>query len=425
MNDTFYTSLIGAKTFSKAIDIVGHNISNSNLAGYRAKSVEFSNIFTQNLNASGGGAVSSQKEYGSQIQTSVMSQRQGALTTTDSTFDLAIEGNGWFGLQTADGTVAYTRNGGFNIDKERYLVDYSGQYVTGTMANNIVFNADATNNRLTNVVSELDLGVPTNQTKLRLPNMLTYPKKVTDEVTITGNLGTADEERKFSSTLVSSADEVNTVSVTMVKSATQPTVGSSWDAVATVTNADGTVTFDKKSGTLVFDGNGRIKSSTMPSVSNDGNRVSLNFGKGSAGLQANDSADVAFTIAKNGNPEGELSTYGVMQNGDIVALFDNGFKTVVAKVAIYHFHNEQGLQDVGASFYRDTTASGEPIFYRDDAGELITTEGLVLEHSLEESNIDNATALSSLMILQKAFDASSRALKAGDDMIKQALSMDA
>jgi flagellar hook protein FlgE len=425
MNDTFYTSLIGAKTFSKAIDIVGHNISNSNLSGYRSKSVEFSNLFSETLSNSGGGAVSSEKGYGSQIQTSVMSQEQGAFTTTESTFDLAIDGNGWFGLKNEDGNVVYSRNGGFNFDRDRYLVDYSGKYVMGTMAGNIVFNADATNNRLTNVVSELDLGNPATQTEIRLPNMLSYPKKVTDTVTISGNLGMANEERKFASTLIAENGEVNKVTVTLKKSEDQPETGSRWEAVATVTDNEENITFDTKSGVLTFDGSGKLIDSTVPAVSNDGSRVKLDFGKGAVGLQANDSSDITFSIAKNGNPEGQLSNYGVLQNGDVVAFFDNGFKTVVAKVAVYHFRNEQGLQDVGGSFYADTASSGKAIFYRDDAGELITKEGLVLEHSLEESNIDNASALSSLMILQRAFDASSRALKAGDDMIQKALNMDA
>jgi flagellar hook protein FlgE len=424
MNDTFYTSLIGAKTFSKAIDIVGHNISNSNLSGYRAKGVEFSNLFTETLSSSGGGAVSSQKGFGSQIQSSPMSLEQGSFTITDSTFDLAIDGNGWFGTRDKDGNTIYTRNGNFNFDVERYLVDMTGQYVTGTMGN-IVMNADATQNRLGAVLQDLDLGLPETQVPIRLPNMLSYPKQLTDTVSVFGNLGTENSERTFSATLVSETEELNSLSVTLTKSANQPELGSSWEVVATIKDSSGNITFDRKSGTLTFDAEGKLVESSVPELSNDGVPINIDFGKGSVGIQSNDSSDESLSVSKNGHPEGQLSNYGVAQDGNIIAFFDNGFKSVVAKVAVYHFRNEQGLQDIGGSYYTETAQSGTPIFYRDDTGKLITTEGLVLEHHLEESNMDNATALSSLMILQKAFDASSRALKAGDDMIKKALNMDA
>jgi flagellar hook protein FlgE len=425
MNDTFYTSLIGAKTFSKAIDIVGHNISNSNLSGYRAKGVEFSNLFTQSLGSASSGVVSSQKEYGSQVQASVMSRDQGSLMVTDSTFDLAIEGNGWFGTLDKDGNTMYTRNGSFNFDKNRHLVDMSGHYVTGSMAGNIIVNADATNNKLTGIVEDMDLGEPNAQDKIQLPNMLSYPKQYTDTVSIFGNLGLSNSERKFSTNLISHTEENNTLSLTVTKNENQPDSGSSWSVVATITDSSGKVTYDKKSGTLTFDAEGKILKSTLPELSNDGLDVAVNFGKGSVGLQANDSSDEAVSTSKNGHPQGELEHYGVAKDGNVIAFFDNGFKTVVAKVAIYHFRNEQGMQDIGGSYYMENDVSGAPLFYRDDAGGLITTEGLVLEHTLESSNMDNAEALSSLMILQKAFDASSRALKAGDDMIKQALHMDA
>ena len=163
----------------------------------------------------------------------------------------------------------------------------------------------------------------------------------------------------------------------------------------------------------------------MPTLSNEGLPITLNFGNKKVGIQANDSAIESISVAKNGEPEGNLDHYGVSQDGNVVAFFDNGYKTVVAKVAIYHFRNEQGLQDVGGSYYDANHLSGKPLFYRDEKGGIITKEGFILDHHLEETNINNTEALSELMVIQRAFDASSRALKAGDDMIKQALNLDA
>jgi len=426
MNATFYTSLSGMKTYQAGIDVWAHNLSNSNLAGFKARRPEFSTLFTESMNSAESlGVASSQKGYGSKMNIAAMTKEQGSLTTTESTFDLAINGNGWFGVKNADDITMYTRNGSFNFDSERFLVDKTGGYLTGQMAGNIVISADATQNKLLGVVTDIKTGDPTNQEKLQLPNMLTYPKSFTDTVSISGNVGTKEVEKSFSASLVSATNRENSLSVTLKKSSVQPDVGSSWEVVATIKNSAGNVTFDKKSGVLEFDGEGKITSSTVPQLSNDGLPITLNFGKGAVGLQANDSATATISVSKNGEPEGNLNHYSVSQDGNVVAFFDNGYKTVVAKVAVYHFRNEQGLQDVGGSYYDANNLSGDALFYRDKAGDIITKEGLIFDHHLEETNINNAEALSELMVIQRAFDASSRALKAGDDMIKQALNMDA
>ncbi len=426
MTDGFYTSLTGLKTYQAGLDVWAHNISNSNLAGYRAKRPEFSTLFTESLNNTPSlGVTSSQKGFGSQMSLAAMTKDQGSLTTTDSTFDLAIDGNGWFGVFNEDGNVMYTRNGSFNFDSERYLVDKRGGYVTGRMAGNINLSGDLSDNRLTGVVENVEPGDPATQTRLQLPNVLTYPKKVTDTITVDGNLGFEDVERTFSQPLVSAGDEQNTLSVTLKKSANQPQQGSVWEVVATVKDNSGEITFDRKTGTLTFDGSGQLIDSDVPQLSNSGTMVNINFGDKGAGLQANDSSTVSISASRNGEPEGSLSNYALSQDGNVVAFFDNGYKSVVARVAVYHFRNEQGLQDLGGSYYDANTQSGDAIFYRDDTGNVISSDGLVLDHHIEETNINTAEALSNLMLVQRAFDASSRALKAGDDMIKQALNMDA
>lgn len=421
MNNSFYTALNGMKTYQAGIDVWAHNLSNSNLSGFRAKRPEFSTLYTESL--SSGGVTSSQQGFGSKMNVAAMSKAQGSLVTTESTFDLAIDGNGWFGVLDANENQVYTRNGSFNFDSERFLVDKGGSYLTGQMAGNMAISPDATDNTLLGVVEDINIGAPETQKRLQLPNMLTYPKKFTDTVSISGNLGVNDVEKTFSASLVSATDNENALSVSMKQSAIQPDIGSIWEVDASIKNKDGSVTFDKKSGTVEFNGAGQIVKSTVPTLSNEGLPITLNFGEKDVGLQANDSSAESIAVAKNGEPKGELSNYSVSQDGNIVAFFDNGYKTVVAKVAVYHFRNEQGLQDVGGSYYTSSSLSGDALFFRDEGGDVITKNGLILDHHLESTNMDNTEALSELMVIQKAFDANSRALKAGDDMIKQALNM--
>jgi flagellar hook protein FlgE len=426
MNSTFYTALAGMKTYQQGIDVWSHNLSNANLAGFKAKRPEFSTLFTASMtNLPSLGTVGSEKGYGSKLNIAPITRDQGSLKTTESTFDLAINGNGWFGVLNEDNTIVYTRNGSFNFDAERYLVDKRGSYLTGQMAGNMQISPDATKNKLLGVVTDINVGSPETQSKIQLPNMLTYPKKYTNKVSLSGNLGVTNGNQTFSTNLVSATEEKNIITINLTKSANQPDVGSAWNVTATITNLDGSIIYDKKNGNITFGGLGEVLNYDMPQLSNDGLPINLDFGHEMVGLQANDSAPESVAIAKNGEPEGNLDHYAVSQDGNVVAFFDNGYKTVVAKVAVFHFRNEQGLQDIGGSYYMANDISGKSVFYRDATGDVITTSGLIFDHHLEETNIDNSEALSELMIIQKAYDANASALKAGDDMIRKALNMDA
>ena len=69
---------------------------------------------------------------------------QGALAPTDSKSNLAIDGEGFFRVIRKDGTYAYTRNGGFNVDALGKIVDDNGNiFDAGYNYNNT--NIDSTN----------------------------------------------------------------------------------------------------------------------------------------------------------------------------------------------------------------------------------------------------------------------------------------
>ena len=66
---------------------------------------------------------------GSQVQKLTYDFSQGALTKTEGVFDLAIEGDGFFKIQSSDGGVSYTRNGSFTMNNNGDLVTKDGEYV--------------------------------------------------------------------------------------------------------------------------------------------------------------------------------------------------------------------------------------------------------------------------------------------------------
>lgn len=121
----FYNLSSAMLTQTRNLDIIGNNMSNTSTSGYKTDryvdttfdEVMFSRITTKQRDAEELGTTTS---YMTAIADVVTDHSQGALEQTNLPLDFAIEGEGYFSVQTNDG-VAYTRNGSFMLDNEGYL----------------------------------------------------------------------------------------------------------------------------------------------------------------------------------------------------------------------------------------------------------------------------------------------------------------
>ncbi|MEY4504605.1 MAG: flagellar hook protein, partial [Pseudomonadota bacterium] len=153
MVSSFYTAISGSKSYQAAMDTIADNIANVNTVGFRAKNVEFDSLLSQTLaqpangrNAAGAGiGTVDQVGMGVRVSATAMVTTQGSIKTTDKNFDLAISGDGWFGVQGPNGNQpAYTRNGIFNPDQNGNLVTTQGFKVLGMTSGALINNGDGT-----------------------------------------------------------------------------------------------------------------------------------------------------------------------------------------------------------------------------------------------------------------------------------------
>lgn len=100
----------------RRLDMVTANLANAQTPGFKQEYL---------LVTGGEGGTEGVKEE------RVTDFRPGALQTTGNRFDLAIEGEGFFVIQQANG-LAYTRRGDFTLDRDGYLVTQAGERVRGT-----------------------------------------------------------------------------------------------------------------------------------------------------------------------------------------------------------------------------------------------------------------------------------------------------
>jgi flagellar basal-body rod protein FlgG len=123
----------GMESQQTNIDVISHNLANVSTNGFKRSRPVFEDLVYQTLRQPGAQASQqTQVPSGLQIGTGarpVATERihlQGNLQQTGNTFDMAIQGNGFFQVQLPDGTLAYTRDGAFQVNSEGTVVTANG-----------------------------------------------------------------------------------------------------------------------------------------------------------------------------------------------------------------------------------------------------------------------------------------------------------
>ena len=127
LSSALFTSVSGLDATGTAISVIGDNIANVNTTGFKARRAEFSDILGRSITGVGG---FSQIGAGTTIAGITPIFSQGTFESTARTTDLAIEGGGFFVVDSSQGRF-YTRAGVFNFDPDGTLVNIAGQRVQG------------------------------------------------------------------------------------------------------------------------------------------------------------------------------------------------------------------------------------------------------------------------------------------------------
>ncbi len=130
MDSGLYAACAGLVARTDSLDAIANNLANTSTTGFRAREGSFSSV----LAASGThplGSVLNQvaNNYGV-LGSTHMDGSEGSLVSTGNEMDFAIQGPGYFAVQTANGTQ-YTRNGAFRVSPQGQLTTQTGEAVLG------------------------------------------------------------------------------------------------------------------------------------------------------------------------------------------------------------------------------------------------------------------------------------------------------
>ncbi|MDD1750228.1 MAG: flagellar basal-body rod protein FlgF [Methanothrix sp.] len=129
MDSGYYAACTALVARMQALDTIANNLANTSTVGYRAERNEFSSVLASRAGNTESALNQAINGFGVLGGTTV-DQSQGSLQKTGNELDLAIEGPGYFVVQTARGPM-YTRNGAFQVSSKGQLVTASGDVVMG------------------------------------------------------------------------------------------------------------------------------------------------------------------------------------------------------------------------------------------------------------------------------------------------------
>lgn len=119
------------------VEVVSNNLANMNTTAYQRRRSEFHDLIYQDLRRVGttssdaGTIVPTGVQLGLGVKLAAVYRihEQGNLSATDNTFDLAIQGKGFFQVTMPDGTTSYTRDGTFQLNATGQVVTHEGYTV--------------------------------------------------------------------------------------------------------------------------------------------------------------------------------------------------------------------------------------------------------------------------------------------------------
>ncbi|KVV49001.1 flagellar biosynthesis protein FlgE [Burkholderia cepacia] len=399
----YQQGLSGLSGASNALDVIGNNIANANTVGFKSSTAQFADMYANSVATS----TNTQIGIGTRLNSVEQNFGQGGITTTNSSLDVAINGNGFFQMSN-NGVTTYSRDGTFQRDKNGFIVDSQGRNLMGYAA-----NAGGVINTAQTVPLQAPTTnlAPTATTKIsaqfNLNSQDTVPTKTPFNATDNTTYNYSTSIQVYDSLGGSQA-----VNMYFVKSA-----AGTWEAYAGV---QGGATNDL--GTVTFNSSGAIQSTTTGTPATpttllgqfqftvpntDGSATPQNLTLDLTGTTQYGGKDGVNNLAQDGFASGTLTTYTIGTDGKLTGNYSNGQTSVLGQIALANFNNPNGLVNLGGNQYAESSASGVPQISAPGS----TNHGTLQGSALESSNVDLTSQLVNLITAQRNYQANAQTIK--------------
>ena len=437
---SFNIGLSGLYAANKQLDVTGNNIANAATTGFKASRAEFADIYSASKLGIGS------KTIGSGVNLAAVSQNfgQGSVNNTGNLLDMGIQGSGFFVLSD-NGSLSYTRAGTFKSDKDGYVTSSDG---TARLQG---YGVDANGNIVNGVLTDL---------RIDTSNLAPKPTgSVDSQINLNSNSDAIDQtkvpfdpgevtsySKKFTTTIYDTQGNEHPMDQYMVK-----TGANTWSTYTLIDgrNPDGTLPTGEGStppvaSTIEFDSAGALTKVTQPDPLEGQLDNTLVVGNWKPGAMINGKWDSNGALAKEGgvvinmaqttqyntdtsrNPPtqdgyatGQINNLTIDGSGVMFANFSNNQSRAIGQISLASFTNEQGLQPVGGTAWKETYASGTAGYDAPKIGSL----GAIQSNSLEDSNVNLTSELVDLIKAQSNYQANAKTISTQSTIMQTIIQM--
>jgi flagellar hook protein FlgE len=411
---SFQQGLSGLNAASAALDTIGNNVANSGTVGYKLSSTQFADVFAASLSGAGTSPIG----LGAKVATVAQQFTQGNISTTSNPLDIAINGGGFFSLQNATGDAVYSRNGQFQLDKNGYIVNSSGQQLMGNMA-------DANGNILSgNQPVALQLFDPAVDSDA--PPQATGASAAASGVQANVNLDSRESaiavafdpanattyNKSTSATVYDTLGNPHSMSLFFVKTGPGAwTVRTQLDGDPATVSAATALTFNS-TGVLTAPATGIVAQSFAVT---SGATSPMTFNLNLTGSTQYGSTYTTNSITQDGFASGKLAGFNIGSDGVILGKYTNGQSKSLGQIVLASFRNPQGLQPLGNNLWAATSTSG--IVTPGTPGSS-GQYGPLQSSALEDSNVDLTKELVDMIVQQRVYQANAQTIKTQDQVLQ-------
>ncbi|MGW8462448.1 flagellar hook protein FlgE [Pseudomonas sp. CLCA07] len=440
---SFNIGLSGLYAANKQLDVTGNNIANVATTGFKSSRAEFEDVYSATRLGTGS------KTIGNGVRLANVSQQfsQGDVSNTGNVLDMGIQGNGFF-ILSDNGSMSYTRAGTFKTDAESYVVDNNGNRLQGygVDANGKIINGVLTDlkidtsNLTPQATTRVDQTMNLNSSDA-LPTVTPFNVKDTNSYNKTISTPVYDTQGNKHSMDQYYVKNPGSNSWTVYtymdgRSPSDPTANPPEPMIADITfNPDGsinTLTTPPPPATgWTLTGTTLTMTGWKPGVVVDADTNpptwALNGSDAAAGGVAFDmtkTTSYASPTARtaqyqDGYATGQISSLTIDESGVMTANFSNGQTKAVGQVAVASFANEQGLQPIGGTRWKETYSSGVAGVDAPKTGTL----GSIVSNSLEESNVNLTNELVDLIKAQSNYQANAKTISTESTIMQTIIQM--
>lgn len=429
-----FSGVSGLAAQSSAMGMISDNISNANTIGYKGTKAVFSTLVTEsatNTTYTPGGVI---------VHPTAQVDKQGLVTASSKTTNMAIAGNGFFVVHTlsdptqSGGNYLFTRAGTFEPDDEGRLRNAQGYYLQG-------WEIDASGSIPTNQ-SDLSALQPVNVSGL------TGNAEATSEIGLKVNLqksqtsfgagyvagdmtnGTTTPHFVRSFQIYDSVGAAHSVTFNFLKTGTAASPNE-WtleitadldddgteDVLSTEVvnfNTDGTL--DLSSGTTT-----QTNTITIPWAAALGidspQAINLDFGSDdeSDGFTSFDGPHELVSSEVNGALFGAFNSVFIDEEGNVIAKFDNGTSRRIYRIPVATFPNPNEMTNKDGNAYDESPESGTFTLREATLG----GAGRIISSATEASTVDIAEEFTRMIITQRSYSAASKIITTADEMLEE------